>query len=365
MRSLRAVSTLLLLSAVDFVAATPAPIHEDVRSLFTLGRYGYFKRDGLGLSHASLLDVRQAGDACEDRCRKPCKYGKIRARPTCRCLCPPKTKSEGKLCIPESGDGGDCAAAGKEKGPDGKCIDKPEDNGCPLGQEKGADGKCVDEKEKKYQEKKELEKKKWQNGKKERDYQKKKEKEKEKYGERKREREDSKRRTGRMGRCVLLVSVVLGADTAEELSDNYFSADVLTSPDLEEFWDDSVPLDPAIDDKLDTDEYTNEWAEGLKLPDELETRSLPAGSDDAPKPHHKVKRFFWLLIAPITAAAARIGTAVANAGPKIASIATKGFRITKAGAQRVAKPEQLKTIRDKVVTNKNWQRCLKGEKPAK
>ncbi|KAI4268810.1 MAG: hypothetical protein LQ337_007634 [Flavoplaca oasis] len=371
----------LLLSPITPVWTAPASSFDGAGILISAGQYGVSKIEDLGLSQAHHLFARQAEQSCENRCKRSCKYSKIRAQPSCRCVCPPKTKAQGKICVPDVDSGGDCPS-GKQKNDKNECVDKPED--CPLGKQKNDKNECVDKpkdtsKEDKYQEKKKVEKKKWLDGKKERDakkkakaYEKKRAVETQKYKAREQERNDRKRKTGRMGKCILLVTVVLGVEEAEQLSDNYFSEDVLTSRELDQYWPSDVPLDSAIDDKLDTDEYTDQWAEDLEIPDNLDVpddpkrRSLPAETANSyESPHKKVKRFFWALIPAIVGAAARIGTAVASAGSRIAAIAARGFRITKAGAQKVSKSDQLKTIGDKIAKNKNWQKCLRGEKPSK
>ncbi|KAL8918720.1 MAG: hypothetical protein Q9208_007191 [Pyrenodesmia sp. 3 TL-2023] len=355
-------SLLLLLLSTTPALTAPASSFDDVGFRFVAGRYGISRIEDLGLSQANHLFARQAGESCEDRCKKPCKYGKIRIRPTCFCACPPKTKEQNKLCVPDGDTSEDCPL-GKQKNDKNECVDKPKEGS----------------KEDKYKEKKAAEKKKWLDGKKERDakkkseaYKEKKEFEKQKYKEREQERNDKRRRTGRMGKCVLLVSIVLDIADAEKLSDDYFSEDVLTSADLDQYWVDGVPLDPAIDDTLDSDDYTGQWAKDLKLPDnldipdELDTRSLPAETALSQEPpHKKEKRFFGGLIAAVVNIATRIGTAAASAGSSLAAIASRGFRITKAGAQKVAKSDQLKTIGDKIAKNKNWEKCLRGEKPSK
>ncbi|KAL9017895.1 MAG: hypothetical protein Q9180_008745, partial [Flavoplaca navasiana] len=212
----------------------PASSFDGASILISAGQYGVSKIEDLGLSQAHHLFARQAEQSCENRCKRSCKYGKIRVQPSCRCVCPPKTKAQGKICVPDVNNGGDCPS-GKQKNDKNECVDKPED--CPLGKQKNDKNECVDKpkdtsKEDKYQEKKKVEKKKWLDGKKERDakkkakaYEKKRAVETQKYKAKEQERNDRKRKTGRMGKCILLVTVVLGVEEAEQFSDNYFSED--------------------------------------------------------------------------------------------------------------------------------------------
>lgn len=329
----------------------------------------------------NMLLQRQQGATCRDRCKKNCKNGKIRVKPTCRCECPPGTKKDGKTCTP--GDDKDCPE-GKEKDKDGKCIDKPKEESetCPPSQEK-KDGKCQDkpknqDKESKFQELKKKKQIEYDDEEKKEDEQ----KEKEKKNEEEEERKNKEKRIKRMGKCVPLVGLTFAADQAYEFSSEYFSEDVLISDEMDEFWPTDIPLDDEIDKKLDSDEFLDDWGNTMTQPEwpymgispepiwiprrsldpveDIETEKQSSADETDPRPQHE-KRFWFAIIA----FCARIGATVAGQGVRLSRIAIDGFKVARAGAARFLKPEQLKAIRNDIAKSTAWKDCLKAVVPKK
>ena len=303
----------------------------------------------------------KAGLKCEDKCPKgqarlgskgeceACPKGKLPSPVGDRCedKCPNNHARVGKDRQCEA-----CAPGRRPNAAGHYC----EDASCPVGQRKGPKDKCVSKKEEEEKKKAEEKKKDEQEKKKEQEEEEKKREDEEEERKKKEEDEDKKRKIGRVGRCIQLVSLAFGPDMAADLANSYFSEDVLAGEEMSEFWIDGVPLDPAIDDALDNGDKPKEWALALQPPPNTE---LPPGA--GPRPIKK--RFFPALISALVNIAARIGPALANIGSRLVSVAKEGFKLARTNAGRVPKNQQIGMVRDSIIKNRNWERCLRGQKP--
>ncbi|KXJ91839.1 hypothetical protein Micbo1qcDRAFT_203888 [Microdochium bolleyi] len=297
---------------------------------------------GGALGADNLLFMRQS---CEPKCRRKCPRKTFFIDPgNCRrCLpCPPKTTADPtyRSCIPEK--------------------------------------MSKEEKEKRFPEKKKEKKQKWKKDK----FDTKKPEKKNVYEER-----EKRNKVRRLGRCLTIVPLVMGAKAAEEFGSEFFDEDYLDSLALLDLWPADEQIDPWLDEKSDdlfeSDWYLDLWVNYANAQpqkrspgnesEEFQPRdpTVPEAAEEntelAVRDHDLHKRFFWLALIPIATAAVSAG---ARVGARVAAAAAKGavnvskytMKIAKGGSSKRSKKEKDDAA-SKVSKHDKWRQCLRKSGP--
>ncbi|KAM0329419.1 hypothetical protein ACHAQA_004726 [Verticillium albo-atrum] len=271
--------------------------------------------------------------------------------------------------------------------PNGKIIDK--DNckkcrRCPRGRTANTRfDKCIKNEDGKRQKKEAFDKKREAKRTEYRDkgrrFDKKKEEKKRAYVDK--QDEDKRKKVRRMGRCLPLVPLGMGAIAAEEFADEFFDEEYLEDMDLLQFWPDFLAIDPwgeeADDSIYESDDYINKWVtigEGVEsrsvslraIPRERATRYSPVTDIAIRSEEHMnnlQERCPFCFLIPIFAAVARTAAAAAQAAVRAGITLSRGaIRIAKGRGSRRTKKEQTDGAR-KVSENRNWLNCLRKVDP--
>jgi hypothetical protein len=207
--------------------------------------------------------------------------------------------------------------------------------------------------------------------------------------------ERNQKKFRRMAVCLPAVAAAIGTTAMLEMADGGFSEDLLDSINLDmlEFWPDSDIDDDWLDNALPNDEsdilgedYVQEFlvvgdaaSENAKrsiekrfIKNQVIHDAINATSDEA-RPTIREKRSIFTLIAQGFRALGRALGAVAarraGGGGTIAR-ATKYFsegkkpNLKKPGEAKLSRADQKGKAKE-VSQNKNWKRCLRGEKAEK
>ncbi|RYP05836.1 hypothetical protein DL765_009710 [Monosporascus sp. GIB2] len=202
--------------------------------------------------------------------------------------------------------------------------------------------------------------------------------------------EEKRRKVRRMGRCLPLVPLSMGAQVATEYSDEFFDEQFLEDMELMEFWPEGMQIDAWNDDKSDDifedDDYVNKWiAVGeaiskravdtnasqaeleLMAPhraphEDTSTKTarnytsdvaLPAAVTDLTVRSELQARCPICFLIPIFAAAIRTATAVA----RLVRLTRTAIRIGKGRGSKMTKSEQREGA-DRIAKDQRWRRCL-------
>jgi hypothetical protein len=225
---------------------------------------------------------------------------------------------------------------------------------------------------------------------------KKKETKKKEYEEKDRKRRNNEKKFRRMAVCLPAVAAAIGTTAMLEMADGGFSEDLLDSinMDMLDLWPGS-DIDDAFLDSLPNDEKditseeysagflevgdanskenTKRFIEKRLIENQIDHGAINATSEDT-RPIISEKRSIFSLIAQVfRAVATAIGAAAARAasrgGAQIGR-ATKYFsegkkpNLKKPGEAKLSRADQKGKAKE-VSQNKNWKRCLRGEKAEK
>ncbi|KAF2756597.1 hypothetical protein EJ05DRAFT_477711 [Pseudovirgaria hyperparasitica] len=220
----------------------------------------------------------------------------------------------------------------------------------------------------------------------------KKKEEKQKEWERKdKERRDTRnqKKARRMAVCLPLVAAAIGTQAMLELADGGFSTDLLDSIDMDllALWPGSDIPDDFIDTGLPDDEKDilgEDFAdEFLKVGDiaseaarrrSLENRATETTltNNDMQGKSPEQKRFLNFIIQAFVSIGIAIGSAAARSAGAIGSAVARATRFFATRKPNLKKPGESKLSRQQqkdkakeVSKNKNWNRCLKGQKAEK
>ncbi|KAG7118433.1 hypothetical protein HYQ44_005576 [Verticillium longisporum] len=271
--------------------------------------------------------------------------------------------------------------------PNGKIIDKDDCKKCkrcPKGRTANSRyDKCIKNEEGKRQKKEAFDKKKEAKTAEYKDkgrrFEKKKEEKKRAYVDK--QDEDKRKKVRRMGRCLALVPLGMGAVAAAEFADEFFDEEYLEDMDLLQFWPEHLPIDPwgqeADDSVYESDDYINKWVtvgEGVEsrsislraIAKDRATRYSPV-TDIAVRSeehmHQLEERCPFCFLIPIFAAVARTAAAVGSAAARAGITLARGaIRVAKGRGSKRTKKEQTDGAR-KVSENRNWLNCLRKADP--
>ncbi|KAJ5105234.1 hypothetical protein NUU61_002581 [Penicillium alfredii] len=234
----------------------------------------------------------------------------------------------------------------------------------------------------------------------------------------KKQAKEAHEKKSRMGKCLTVVPLMMDDDSALDYCSNYFDHDFVTSDDMLQYWPSSLSLDAvntSID--LDSDDFINPWMAEVKQKndiaylgacgnphgigckrsydtiDDVENTdsskntdlAVPRGLDSNPpvvtsdlvvretelaETGGLERRQFQILIEIILAFLGRAVPAflrLTSLSGRLAKLATQGrgaLSIAKRG-QAVAKDAKSMADAAKSISkDKNWEKCLKGEKPS-
>ncbi|RYP59116.1 hypothetical protein DL770_010279 [Monosporascus sp. CRB-9-2] len=203
--------------------------------------------------------------------------------------------------------------------------------------------------------------------------------------------EEKRRKVRRMGRCLALVPLSMGAQVATEYSDEFFDEQFLEDMELMEFWPEGMQIDAWNDNKSDdifeNDDYVNKW---IVVGEAVSKRAVDTNASQAeleliashPAPHEdtstKTARIFTsdvvafptaatdltvrgelqarcpiCFLIPIFTAAIRTATAVA----RLVRLTRTAIRIAKGRGSKKTKSEQREGA-DRIAKDQRWRRCL-------
>ncbi|KAF4983553.1 hypothetical protein FZEAL_1088 [Fusarium zealandicum] len=307
----------------------------------------------------SNLFARQQPEAC-NRCRDRCPRGKIIDPDDCT------------NCVR-------CRAGTKPDLPKKRCIADPDGKRKQLPKKQENMRKDYFDKERRLRNKIEPKKREWND---------------------KRD-QDKRRMARRVGRCLPLVAMGMGAEAATQFGDDFFDEDYLESMDLVGLWPENLPIEAweseESDNIFESDEYIDEWVKaGNDSPEGIDKRSLLRHARDAPAQpndpvavdgsngladsgqaqqdstaatalilsehdNHLEKRIFWI---PIFLA---IGKTIAALGVGIARGAAKGLsktsvRVAKGRGSKKTRKEQHQGA-DKISQARRFRSCLMKRSP--
>ncbi|KAF4467176.1 hypothetical protein FALBO_5959 [Fusarium albosuccineum] len=314
-------------------------------------------------SSPSSLFARQQPASCS-RCRNRCPRGKIFDPDDCtncvRCRASTKPDPERKRCIAD---------------PDSKRKQFPK--------KRENMRKDYFDKEKRFKKQIEPKKKEWND-----------------------KRDDNKRKMARrVGRCLPLVAMGMGAEAAAHYGDDFFDEDYLESMDLVGFWPEGLSIEPweseTSDDVYESDEYIDKWVKaGQDSPEGFEKRSISRHTRsvsirannpavvhkvDTPSPAREArsdpsattalvvhpehggsieKRAFWIpIFIAIAKTAAAIGAGIARGAAKgLKGLTKNSIRVAKGRGSKKSRQEQHQGA-EKISKAWRFRTCLRKQSP--